>query len=206
MNEMRLPEIEKTVKETIEGKEVEKEIYGDGSYGIRNGNEIKRYFPDDKSKEQTYVFLTGYYYLAEEKLSDGTVHRWYSNGLSSLEKLPDGTVREWFDDGQISHEKLPDGTETKYDFNGEIRYHATDGVEDTKEYRIAQRVKNRKQQVLDKLKDKPKLQNVIEKVAENKIFNKIAMAKSNLKETVIEKAKSVRRALLLAKNRRMYRN
>lgn len=187
MNEMRLPEIEKTVKETIEGKEVEKEIYGDGSYGIRNGNEIKRYFPDDKSKEQTYVFLTGYYYLAEEKLSDGT-------------------VREWFDDGQISHEKLPDGTETKYDFNGEIRYHATDGVEDTKEYRIAQRVKNRKQQVLDKLKDKPKLQNVIEKVAENKIFNKIAMAKSNLKETVIEKAKSVRRALLLAKNRRMYRN
>lgn len=47
-----LPRVEKIVDETIDGKLVQKQLYADGSYGIRDGSIVERYFPD--GKKQTY--------------------------------------------------------------------------------------------------------------------------------------------------------
>lgn len=115
------------------------------------------------------------------------VHKW----TVEREKLPDGTEREWNEDRYLTNEKLPDGTvyhETydtaiKYDKSGNIIYHATNGVDDTKVYRAKQRVENKKAKNLSKLEDKPKLQKVVAKIADSKVFKdialKVAMRKAN---------------------------
>jgi YD repeat-containing protein len=136
--EQRLPQAERIVTETIDGKQVQKQIYADGSYGIRDGNAIKRFFPD--GKKQTYVSPYGAFILRSESLPDGTERKWnwkgqmewerrsdgtwiswyYDNNKLFGEKRSDGTEHEWYDNGQMAREKLPDGTERKWDGNGQM--------------------------------------------------------------------------------------
>jgi len=159
--EMRLPQVEKIVTETIDGKEVQKQIYADGSYGIRNGDEIKRYFPD--GKEQIYKYTRrGFTIISEE--------------------LPDGTERKWDEYGKKISEKLPDGTEIRYDKRGKVTYHATKGKEDTVIYLAEQRVLEKMEKNKEKLIKAPK---VVQKIASSKAFNDIALkvAKKKIKKS-----------------------
>ena len=110
-----LPQIIKTVTETIEGKQVQKQMYLDDSYGILQDDTLKRYHPN--KTVQTYQLST------ETK-----------EFILISEKLPDGTKRQWYDNGQLEYEVLPNNTTTKYDKTGNIIYHATNGIEDTKKY------------------------------------------------------------------------
>ena len=129
----RLPKAKRVSKEIIDGKEIEKEFYGDGSYGVRNGDEMTRYFPD--GKEQTYRrgFIVGeklpngverrwrHGDLTYEKLADGSSRSWGPNGRQWARRLSDGTRRTWYDDGKnLESEELPDGTFRKWYRNGQI--------------------------------------------------------------------------------------
>ena len=117
--EQRLPQVEKIVTETIEGKQVQKQIYADGSYVIRDRNNVTRYFPD--GKRQTYEKYYDLFILSREVLPDGTYHSWHGNGQMSSEKLPNGTYHSWYNDGQMKKEKLPGGTEREWYDNGQVQ-------------------------------------------------------------------------------------
>ena len=71
--------------------------------------------------------------------------------------------------------KLPDGTEFKWNPKGNITYHATNGVNDTNIYLAKQRVEKKKEEKLQKLQDKPKLQKAVSKVVSTKAFQNIAL-------------------------------
>ena len=68
--EMKLPRVERIVTETIDGKQVQKQIYADGSYGVRDGDSVERYFPD--GKRQTYIKSADSFRLSKEVLPGGT--------------------------------------------------------------------------------------------------------------------------------------
>lgn len=99
------------------------------------------------------------------------------------EKLPDRTERTWYVGGELRSESLRDGTHTSYDEFGNVTYHDKNYIEDTKVYRAKQRVENKKAKNLSKLEDKPKLQKVVAKIADSKVFKdialKVAMRKAN---------------------------
>ena len=137
-----LPQIIETNAELIDGKQVQKQIYADGSYGILEDDTVKRYLPNKTI--QTY------------KLSLET-----NEFILVTEKELDGTLRQWHDNGQLEYEVIPDKTTTRYDKTGKIIYHATKGIEDTKKYLrakkhrailrkiIAQKIEERDSRFLD---------------------------------------------------------
>ncbi len=148
--EMKLPQVERIVTETIDGKKVQKQIYADGSYGVRDGDNVTRYFPD--GKEQTYFLESAYSFrLSRELLPDGTWRCWHENGQMKEELLSNGTRRWWYENGQMESEQLPDGTTSSYDSKGKMIYHATKGVEDTDLYVAKKRVAERRMKKEDKL-------------------------------------------------------
>ena len=154
MSKKYLPEIHKTITETIKGKRVQKWLYSDKSYGICENGTVTRYFPDGKiqtynreyDKEwDNYVFI-----LAKESLPDGTLYKWYHDGRQSYEKLPDGTIRCWYENGQMELEKLSDGTEREFYSDGKMRRaKLPDGTiiewdHYSKSYGLGGRIKNEK--------------------------------------------------------------
>ncbi len=110
-----LPEIIKTITETIDGKSVQKQIYADGSYGIPEEDSLKRYFPNETIQTYQLSTETKEFILISEKLSDGT-------------------IRHWYDNGQLEYEVIPGKTTIRYNKTGKIIYHATKDIEDTKKY------------------------------------------------------------------------
>lgn len=110
-----LPQIIETNAELIDGKQVQKQIYADGTYGILENDTVKRYLSNKTI--QTY------------RLSSET-----KEFILVTEKEPDGTLRQWHDNGQLEYEVIPNKTTTRYDKTGKIIYHATKGIEDTKKY------------------------------------------------------------------------
>lgn len=199
-----LPKVEKIVTETIDGKQVQKQMYADGSYGIRNNEIVTRYFDDGKA--QTYLLKDNKFILKFENLSDGTKREFYDNGKVRHEQFPDGTKRDWHINGNNLHlkvyehlsdgterswyllngykavEKFPDGTETRYDEkSGKITYHATKGVEDTAKYIALHKVAERQ-------------------VAKSEKMRQDAEAKGKTPEkTVVKKLSPLQKSIQMAK-------
>lgn len=116
----KLPQIAQIVEDTIDGKKVQKRIYIDGSYSLREGNEITRYFKN--GRQLTYRPAKGGFILREEKRPDGTKRDWYENGQMEREILPDGTWYHWHKNGQMSHENLSNGICRMWYENGQLEY------------------------------------------------------------------------------------
>ena len=160
--EMKLPQVERIVTETIDGKQVQKQIYADGSYGVRDGDSVKRYFPDGTN--QTYIKSADSFRLSTEVLPDGTKRGWYDNGYMRFEKFPDGTKREWYNNGHMKSENLPDGTRTIYNENRDVIYHATKGVEDTVLYLARKHVAERRLEKEEKLSKRKRKRVILPKM------------------------------------------
>lgn len=144
--EIKLPQTERVVTETINGKQIEKKLYADGSYGVESngGRFVERYFPD--GKKQIYSLNDeGSIHSMREILPDGCMtsydakgnvtyrkswtgeergYEWYENGQKKSEIVVDGDDRyecKWYENGQKKYESLPNGEKREWYENGQIK-------------------------------------------------------------------------------------
>ena len=123
-----LPHVEKMVTEEIGGKQVQKQIYADGSYGIRNGNEIMRYY--ESGIKQLYKLSdANLFILRQEERPDGSEYKWHDNGQMRSKKLPDGSYYDYYRSGAMASRKLSDGTEHEWYPNGQMKSEKLPGKE-----------------------------------------------------------------------------
>jgi len=189
--EQRLPQAERIVKDIIlNGIKVEKQIYDDGSYGIRDDSHVIRYFPNGKL--QTYRPIDGTFILKEESLPDGTFRNWHNNGQIEIEhSVFLKHRREWYENGSLSAEYFPDYTGIMYDKHGKIIYHETETIKDTVVYLAKERVEKKMNEQMNKYAKKvEEANNAVQKFARkldqkiatkavnSKAFNDIAMLKA----------------------------
>ena len=123
-----LPRVEKMVTEEVDGKQVQKQIYDDGSYGIRHGNEIVRYF--ETGVKQFYKLSDEkLFMLRQEERPDGSEYKWHDNGRMKSKKLSDGSFYEYYRSEAMASRKLPDGTEHEWYPNGQMKSEKLPGKE-----------------------------------------------------------------------------
>lgn len=124
---VELPEVVGVETVTIDGKTVVKQKYGDGSYGIVSpsvlgGNGVEIHYPN-KDVRTFYPHKEGGYYLAYEKLNDGTKRGFNENGIMYYEKLPNGEERSWdifFNKAYIRKEVIPGEPDREYHLTGKF--------------------------------------------------------------------------------------
>ena len=105
--QQKLPKVERIVSETIEGEQVQKQIFADGSYiyGFNQGSTIYRYFPDSSFvRAYLYEKVDSDYILREvEDPHYRVIQRYYDNGQCEMEDR--GTrVTHWYENGQKKSE------------------------------------------------------------------------------------------------------
>ena len=87
---VKLPEVVGVETDVVDGKNVVKQLYADGTYGISYGSsDVEIHYPNG----DVLGFLKdnqGEYYLAEENRADGTVRYFNQYNVMSYEKLPNG--------------------------------------------------------------------------------------------------------------------
>lgn len=129
---VKLPEVVSINTENIDGKNVVKQVYADGSYGMDVGSDaVEIHYPDNSVRTFNKVIdytnptkETDEYYLALEKLPNGIEREWsHRDGKAFMyyEKLPNGEERTWQNfSGKVylNSEYIPGKVTRRYDLTG----------------------------------------------------------------------------------------
>ena len=109
-----LPQVVDVVTESIEDTEIEKQLYFDDSFGTKQGNVVKRRFPNGAKAK--YIYNDEYTCFAIDSAigPHGEKFEWHKNGALKRSQHPNGLIFEYDEHEHMIYAKFTDDVECRW--------------------------------------------------------------------------------------------
>ena len=109
-----LPRVEDVVVESLGDEKIEKQIYSDGSYGIRKGDKVTRYFKNGAVAQYIYNDEHKCFAIHSSTGPHGEKFEWHRNGALKREQYRCGLVFEYDEYARKIYAKFTDDVECRW--------------------------------------------------------------------------------------------